>query len=186
MQRNQSIIHFAVQHFLKNSPSNYTRLSVERSILVTNNDVGNEAVCYIAARVSITGERPNQTYAAVVPITMSANEIILRLPKIYYEWQHPPYFNCPPYILEALSPTICPNAIFWRNKCARQPWNYHLAVSSNANGTRNIAVLLSQNKEASILHAEIDVQNQDFEEVFDKLSVRYAMTGIRAERAGRS
>lgn len=174
-----SALQFATRLVLKRHAAEKHTAIIRRAFLVPGEaDASSLDVCYFAVEWSPSDKSATNISAAVVPLTYGPSGSMITSEQVFFECDPPPFTNCPPYVLEILTPLSCPASQAWRQRCAAQPWQYRLSVSRHDDGTRSISVLLANRATSRLIHHEAHLESTAFREIYDRLALQYIMSAI--------
>ena len=174
-----SALQFATRLALKRHAAEKHTAIIRRAFLVPGETEGSSLdVCYFAVEWSPPDQSHSRISAAVVPLTYGPSGNMITSAKVFFECDPPPFTNCPPYVLEILTPLSCPASQTWRQRCAVRPWQYRLSVSRHDDGTRSISVILANKATSRLIHHEARLESAAFRETYDRLALQYIMSAI--------
>lgn len=179
MSHIEAALKIAICSFLREANRDYNVSRVQRAILIEDENRSGIFACYIAADF-IQNSGKIRTHAAVVPIDYTAitGKIVAGQPQ--YECYGTLFDDCPPYILEILSPPTTKISHDWRQRCATKPWRYELIIRENQLGSRDLAVMLSRLDHTTFLEVSYQITASRFESEYARLAEEYRMTHIRS------
>lgn len=182
MPYSEAAVKFAINNFLELASKKYSALAVKRAILVNGSCSKWPKICYIAADFNSTRTGIVGTHAAGVPLRYCKKYGALSVCEPKIECFGMPADNCPPYILEVLSPPATKTSSQWRYKCASEPWRYELLISKKRNNHSDFHVILGKNEDAALVDHSLDVPPWAFDAEYERLISEYQMASIRPLR----
>lgn len=132
--------------------------------------IGQDASAVIAVVAEVMGGSPTQPWMRVLVQSEDVN---------------PEACQCPPYVLEALTPTACPMSKEWRGRASRHGrdhFTYRMLVETMPSGRRCISVVLSTKSHACEVARSSELDDHSFQRMWDEFALRYGMSDIEALR----
>ena len=148
-----------------------------RSILIEDHPDQTQSGQYGAvayAAVEVEGD----VLASAIRLTAEDRTLQTLVASVHHESLNPPFWECPPYILEVLSTAATELTRQWRNTSAACKWAYCIGIDRADDDTRSIRIVLRRRNCLVICKEETGISPDAFEKTLDSYLRLYPMASV--------
>lgn len=130
------------------------------------------AVAYAAV------ETEGGVLASAIRLTAEDRTLRTLVASVHHESSNPPFWECPPYILEVLSSAATEPTRQWRNTSAALKWAYFIGIDRAKDDTRSIRIVLRRHNCLVICQEEKGISPDAFEKMLASYLQLYPMASV--------